>query len=133
MAQKGQEEFAATGKRKTAIARVRLRKGSGAIVVNHKALEEYFGRATLPIVVQQPFGVTQTEKQFDAAVKVSGGGPSGQAEAIRHGIARALLLVNPEFRKGLKGAGYLTRDPRAKERKKYGHKKARKSFQYSKR
>ena len=130
---KASEEIVTTGKRKTAIARVRMRPGTGNIVVNQRTLEEYFRRATLPIVVQQPFVATQTEKQYDGAVNVCGGGPAGQADAVRHGIARALLQANAEFRKPLKSAGYLTRDPRAKERKKYGHKKARKSFQFSKR
>ncbi len=133
MVRKQIEEFAATGKRKCSVARVHLRPGKGHIVVNQRALDEYFGRETLPIVVRQAFAVTGTEKQFDTFVNVFGGGPSGQADAIRHGIARALLLFNPELRKALKSFRLLTRDPRIKERKKYGHKKARKSFQFSKR
>jgi small subunit ribosomal protein S9 len=126
-------EFVATGKRKCAIARVRLRAGKGDIVINSRTLRQYFGPETFSIVVRQPLTTTETAEQFDILVNVQGGGPSGQAEAIRHGIARALIAVDPEHRKSLKSAGYLTRDPRIKERKKYGHKKARKSFQFSKR
>lgn len=133
MVRKQIEEYIATGKRKAAVARVRLRPGSGQVVINKRALEHYFGREIHPIVVRQPFAVTGTEQQFDVMVNVFGGGPTGQAEAIRHGIARALLRVNPDHRKALKTLRLLTRDPRITERKKYGHKKARKSFQFSKR
>lgn len=126
-------EFAATGKRKEAIARVRMTAGSGSIVVNSLALEQYFCRQTLPLLVRQPFDATNTNGQFDVAVNVYGGGLAGQAVAVRHGISRALLLASADYRKALKSAGLLTRDARVKERKKYGHKKARKRFQYSKR
>lgn len=127
------EEFSATGKRKESIARVRLRHGDGKVAVNEKALEEYFGRQTLPMVVRQPFVVTNMLGKFDAHCLVDGGGITGQADALRHGIARALLEYDAGLRKPLKDAGFLTRDSRIKERKKYGHKKARKSFQFSKR
>ena len=133
MVRKQIEAYAATGKRKCSVARVQLRPGKGDIIINKRTLEEYFGREILPIVVRQPFVVTGTEKQFDTSVNVFGGGTTGQAEAIRHGIARALLVFNPELRKAMKTLHLLTRDPRVKERKKYGHKKARKSFQFSKR
>ncbi|MBI4365405.1 MAG: 30S ribosomal protein S9 [Deltaproteobacteria bacterium] len=126
-------EYTATGKRKEAIARVRMTAGSGSIVVNALALEQYFGRPILPMLVKQPFDLTGTLGRFDVAVTVAGGGQSGQAVAVRHGIARALLSVSADYRKPLKAAGLLTRDSRIKERKKYGHKKARKRFQYSKR
>lgn len=127
------EEYVATGKRKEAIARIRLRPGTGSFVVNARALEEYFGRNTLPIVARQPFTVTNMLGKFDVHALVDGGGIAGQAEALRHGIARALVEYSAELKKTLRGAGLLTRDSRIKERKKYGHKKARKSFQYSKR
>lgn len=133
MARKQIEEYVATGKRKCSVARVRLRPGKGEFVINKRTLENYFGREIHPIVVRQPFTVTGTEQQFDVSVNVFGGGTTGQAEAIRHGIARALLLVNPDLRKALKSLRLLTRDPRVVERKKYGHKKARKGFQFSKR
>ncbi|MBI2346713.1 MAG: 30S ribosomal protein S9 [Deltaproteobacteria bacterium] len=126
-------EYTATGKRKEAIARVRLQSGAGNIVINERALEEYFGRATLPLIVRQPFEVTGTQGKFDAKIHVIGGGIAGQAVAVRHGIARALLQVDGDYRKPLKAAAFLTRDSRVKERKKYGRKKARKRFQYSKR
>lgn len=125
--------FAATGKRKTSIARVRMAPGTGQIVVNKKAYETYFGRQALQMIVQQPFKVTGTAGRFDIAANICGGGVAGQADALKHGIAKALLSMNPDYRKPLKKAGLLTRDPRIKERKKYGHKKARKRFQYSKR
>lgn len=125
--------FAATGKRKTSIARVRMIPGAGSIVVNQRAYETYFGRPALQMVVQQPFKVTGTVGRFDITANIGGGGLSGQADALKHGIARALLSMNPDYRKPLKKAGFLTRDARIKERKKYGHKKARKRFQYSKR
>jgi small subunit ribosomal protein S9 len=127
------EAHVATGKRKSAVARVRLRLGDGKIVVNTRALDDYFGRETSRMIVNQPFDVTETRGQYDASVKVGGGGVSAQATAIRHGITRALLLANPEFRPVLKRAGFITRDPREVERKKYGRHKARKRPQYSKR
>lgn len=133
MVKKQDNEIWATGKRKSACARVIMKPGEGKVVINAKALEEYFGRPVHPIVVKQPFAATKTENQYDVFVNVHGGGPNGQAEATRHGIARALLLINPEHRKALKEDGLLTRDPRVVERKKYGHKKARRSFQFSKR
>lgn len=125
--------YQATGRRKTSVARVLLTSGKGNVVVNERPLQDYFGRETARMVVLQPFQVTQTLGNFDAAVNVQGGGISGQAGAIRHGITRALMQVNPEFRSPLKKAGFVTRDPRAVERKKYGHHKARKRPQYSKR
>ncbi len=125
--------FAATGKRKTSVARVRLIPGGGKIVVNHKALDEYFGRPTSRMVVHQPLELTKTEGQYDVLVNVEGGGISAQASAIRHGITRALIEANPSHRPELKKAGYVTRDPREVERKKYGRHKARKRPQYSKR
>jgi small subunit ribosomal protein S9 len=123
----------ATGRRKTSIARVFLRPGKGAISINGRSLKEYFGRETARMIVLQPFDVTQTGGGFDIEVNVTGGGSSGQAGAIRHGITRALMQVNSEFRSPLKKAGFVTRDPRAVERKKYGRHKARKRPQYSKR
>jgi small subunit ribosomal protein S9 len=123
----------ATGRRKTSVARVFLRQGKGAISINGRSLEEYFGRETARMIVLQPFDVTQTGGGFDIAVNVTGGGSSGQAGAIRHGITRALMQMNSEFRSPLKKAGFVTRDPRAVERKKYGRHKARKRPQYSKR
>ena len=123
----------ATGRRKTSVARVFLKHGKGIIKINDRTLQEYFGRETARMIVLQPFDVTQTTGSFDIDINVSGGGSSGQAGAIRHGITRALMLVNPEFRPPLKKAGFVTRDPRAVERKKYGRYKARKRPQYSKR
>jgi small subunit ribosomal protein S9 len=123
----------ATGRRKTSVARVCLRQGKGAISINGRSLEQYFGRETARMIVQQPFDVTQTGGGFDIDVNVTGGGSSGQAGAIRHGITRALMQMNSEFRSPLKKAGFVTRDPRAVERKKYGRHKARKRPQYSKR
>lgn len=128
-----EKAFSATGRRKTSVARVRLRQGKGLITINSRSLQEYFGRETARMIVLQPFDVTQTGTSFDVEVNVKGGGSSGQAGAIRHGITRALMQVNPEFRPPLKKAGFVTRDPRAVERKKYGHHKARKRPQYSKR
>jgi small subunit ribosomal protein S9 len=107
--------------------------GTGNIIVNQRTYEQYFGRPALQMIVQQPFKATGTVGRFDIAANIGGGGMAGQADALKHGIARALLLMNPDYRKPLRKAGYLTRDPRIKERKKYGHKKARKRFQYSKR
>ena len=122
-----------TGKRKNAVARTRIYKGTGKITVNDRAFEEYFPRKTLQMIVQQPLKITRAMDKFDIAINVSGGGVAGQAQAVRHGIARALLLVDPELRTTLKRAGFLTRDARKKERKKYGQKGARARYQYSKR
>jgi len=124
---------AATGKRKTAVARVRLLPGDGKVTVNRRTLDEYFGRPTLRMIVNQPFELTSTKGSFDVAANVAGGGVSAQASAIRHGITRALMEANPDFRPALKKAGFVTRDPREVERKKYGRHKARKRPQYSKR
>jgi small subunit ribosomal protein S9 len=123
----------ATGRRKTSVARIFLRHGKGTIRINDRSLEAYFGRETARMIVLQPFDVTQTSASFDIEVNVRGGGTSGQAGAIRHGITRALIQANQEFRSPLKKAGFVTRDPRAVERKKYGRHKARKRPQYSKR
>lgn len=125
--------FYATGRRKTSVARVYLKQGKGSVVVNEQTLENYFGRETARMIVLQPFQVTHTLGNFDAEVNVRGGGISGQAGAIRHGITHALLQASPDFRSPLKKAGFITRDPRAVERKKYGRHKARKRPQYSKR
>lgn len=122
-----------TGKRKDAVARVWLRPGKGEYKVNRRSLESYFPRETLRMVIQQPFELTQTSGKFDVLVNVSGGGMSGQAGAIRHGITRALLEVDTSFRPVLKKAGLITRDSRIVERKKYGRKGARAKFQFSKR
>ena len=127
------EQLYGTGRRKTSVARVRLVPGNGRIVVNGKPLEEYFGRPVLQTLVRAPLATTKSEDRFDVIANVKGGGPSGQAGALRHGIARALLGVDDEFRVPLKRAGFLTRDPRMKERRKYGLKKARKAPQFSKR
>ncbi len=123
----------ATGKRKCAIAQVRMKPGAGQITVNRRAIEEYFGRETSRMIVGQPFDVTETQGRYDLAINVRGGGVSAQASAIRHGIARALIAADPEMRPALKKVGYLTRDSREVERKKYGRHKARKRPQYSKR
>jgi small subunit ribosomal protein S9 len=128
-----EKTITATGRRKTSVARVFLKQGKGLIKINDRSLEEYFGRETARMVVLQPFDLTQTKGSFDIDVNVQGGGTSGQAGAIRHGITRALMQVNAEFRSPLKKAGFVTRDPRAVERKKYGRHKARKRPQYSKR
>lgn len=125
--------ISATGRRKTAVARVRLVPGQGDVKVNRVSIEQYFGRPTSRMVVQQPFEATGTAGQYDTMANVTGGGLSAQAAAIRHGITRALMLVKPELRPQLKKAGYVTRDPREVERKKYGRHKARKRPQYSKR
>jgi len=126
-------EYMATGRRKTSVARVRLVPGSGRIVINGREMSAYLDRPTLETVVRQPLRVTETEGRFDVFANVVGGGVTGQAGAVRHGIARALLLVDQEYRRPLKQAGLLTRDPRMKERRKYGLKKARKAPQFSKR
>jgi small subunit ribosomal protein S9 len=122
-----------TGRRKTATARVFLRPGSGEMSVNGRTLEDYFHNPTLRMIVKQPLLVTETAEKYDLVATVSGGGNSGQAGAVRHGIARALIESDPELRERLKAAGFLTRDPRKKERKKYGQKGARARFQFSKR
>jgi small subunit ribosomal protein S9 len=122
-----------TGRRKTSVARVRLLPGDGEIIVNGKPMADYFGRTAAVGSIRLPFRVTQTEGRYSASVLVSGGGISGQAGAIRHGIARALLSAHPDARPALREAGLLTRDPRAKERKKYGLKRARKAPQFTKR
>lgn len=127
------QTYLSTGKRKSAIAQVRLSPGEGRILVNQRPLDEYFGRETSRMIVNQPFEVTEIRGRFDVAVNVRGGGVAAQASAIRHGISRALLTVDPELRPSLKRAGYLTRDSREVERKKYGRHKARKRPQYSKR
>jgi small subunit ribosomal protein S9 len=126
-------EFYGTGRRKSATARVYLRPGAGEFKVNRSPIDIYFKNETLRMVIRQPLQLTDTLGKFDVVVNVEGGGPSGQAGAVRHGIARALCEFNIELRKRLKKAGLLTRDPRAKERKKYGQKGARKRFQFSKR
>ncbi|WP_320172304.1 30S ribosomal protein S9 [Maridesulfovibrio sp.] len=123
----------ATGRRKNAVARTRLYQGSGAILVNGKPYEEYFPRKTLQMIVQQPLKLTKTLGKFDIKVNADGGGVAGQAQAVRHGISRALIELDPELRPVLKRAGLLTRDARKKERKKYGQPGARAKYQYSKR
>ncbi len=128
-----QVQYLGTGRRKKSIARVRLLPGTGNITVNKRDVEEYFGLETLKMIVRAPMVLTDTLSKFDVKVNVIGGGTTGQAGAIRHGIARALLIANPELRPALKKAGYLTRDPRMKERKKYGLKAARRAPQFSKR
>jgi small subunit ribosomal protein S9 len=133
MAEAKAPEFLGTGRRKTSVARVRLTTGTGKITVNNRTFENYFPMDTLRGQVTQPLTVTGTGDKFDVRVNVSGGGPNGQAGAVRHGIARALLTVDASFRTALKADGLLTRDPRMKERKKYGQPGARKRFQYSKR
>ena len=122
-----------TGKRKDAVARVWIKKGSGQITVNKKPVEKYFARPTLQMIIQQAFSRTSTEDQFDVMATVKGGGLSGQAGAVRHGLSKALTLFDGELRGALKAAGFLTRDSRVVERKKYGKPKARRSFQFSKR
>lgn len=128
-----QAQYLGTGRRKSAVARVRLVPGSGKVTINKKDMDEYFGFETLKMIVRQPLVLTKTEGSYDVLVNVNGGGYTGQAGAIRHGISRALLKVNPEYRPALKKAGFLTRDPRMKERKKYGLKAARRAPQFSKR
>ena len=125
--------IAATGRRKESVARVRLIEGSGKVVINERPIEDYFKTETLRTVALQPFAVTKTAGKFDVKANVSGGGISGQAGAIRLGISRALLIFDLNLKKLLRTSGFLTRDPRAKERKKYGQKRARKKFQYTKR
>lgn len=127
------EAYYGTGKRKTAVARTWLKPGKGTITINQRDVDDYFRRETAKMIVEQPLVLTDTYGSFDVNVNVSGGGISGQAAAVRHGISKALLQVNPEFRTILKRAGFVTRDSRIKERKKYGQKGARAHFQYSKR
>jgi small subunit ribosomal protein S9 len=122
-----------TGRRKTSVARVRLVPGEGNVIINGREMQAYFGLKTLELIVRQPLNLTETVDKYDVIAKVEGGGASGQAGAIRHGISRALLKLDAELRPALKKAGFLTRDPREKERRKYGLKKARKASQFSKR
>jgi small subunit ribosomal protein S9 len=126
-------EYYGTGRRKTSTARVYLRPGAGDVKVNRKPFDRYFPNETLRMIIRQPLQLTETTNKFDLVINVSGGGPAGQAGAIRHGITRALLEFNADLRPTLKHAGLVTRDPRIKERKKYGQKGARKRFQFSKR
>jgi small subunit ribosomal protein S9 len=126
-------QYYGTGRRKTSTARVYLRPGSGEVKVNHKPFDRYFPNETLRMIIRQPLQLTETAGKFDLVINVSGGGPAGQAGAIRHGITRALIEFNADLRPTLKHAGLVTRDPRIKERKKYGQKGARKRFQFSKR
>ena len=133
MAKSEKVVFLGTGRRKSSIARVRLVEGKGNITINGKSIDEYFGEETLRVIVKQPLTVTNTLSKYDVIAKVQGGGFSGQAGAVRHGIARALNEANEEYRPALKSNGFLTRDSRKKERKKYGLKKARKAPQFSKR
>ena len=125
--------FYGTGRRKTSVARVRLYAGTGSVKINGRDIDDYFGLDTLKLIVRQPLHLTGTEEKFDIECRVSGGGVTGQAGAIRHGIARALVKADPELRPAVKKAGFLTRDPRMKERKKYGLKAARRAPQFSKR
>ena len=125
--------FYGTGRRKKSVARVRVYAGTGKITINDRDIDDYFGLETLKLIVRQPLALTGTTEKFDIVVRVAGGGVTGQAGAIRHGVARALLEFNPELRGELKKAGFLTRDPRMKERKKYGLKGARRAPQFSKR
>ncbi len=129
----GKPFFYGTGRRKSSVARVRVYSGTGKITINNRDIDDYFGLETLKLIVRQPFAVTGTEGKFDIICTVTGGGVTGQAGAIRHGIARALLQFDEELRPELKKAGLLTRDPRMKERKKYGLKAARRAPQFSKR
>ena len=133
MAKKANGKFYGTGRRKSSIARVYLVPGTGNITINKRSLDEYFGLETLKMVVRQPLAATETADKFDVLVNVHGGGTTGQAGAIRHGISRALLQADAEYRPVLKKAGFLTRDPRMKERKKPGLKAARRAPQFSKR
>jgi len=126
-------QYYGTGRRKTAVARVYLRPGTGAIKVNRREFEAYFPNRVLKMIIRQPLAITETAEKFDIMVNVGGGGMAGQAGAIRHGLSRALLEFNPELRPKLKSAGFLTRDAREVERKKYGQPKARRRFQFSKR
>jgi small subunit ribosomal protein S9 len=127
------QQYYGTGRRKTSTARVYLRPGGGEVQINRKSFEQYFPNETLRMIIRQPLQLTETASKFDILVNVVGGGPAGQAGAIRHGITRALIEFNTDLRRTLKQAGLVTRDPRIKERKKYGQKGARKRFQFSKR
>ena len=127
------DRFYGTGRRKTSVARVWMKPGSGRVVVNRRSFEDYFPRETLRMIIAQPLQITNTFGQFDLIVTVKGGGPTGQAGAVRHGLARALSRFDDTLRSPLKKAGLLTRDPRMRERKKYGQPGARQKFQYSKR
>ena len=133
MAKKAENKYYATGRRKSSVARVYLVPGSGKVTINKRDMDDYFGLETLKLIVNQPFEATSTQGKFDVIVTVKGGGFTGQAGAIRHGIARALCVADAENRPALKKAGFLTRDPRMKERKKYGLKAARRAPQFSKR
>ncbi|MCA1633150.1 MAG: 30S ribosomal protein S9 [Acidobacteria bacterium] len=126
-------QYYGTGRRKTSTARVYLRPGTGEIKINRKAFDNYFPNQALRMIISQPLKLTGTDEKFDIIVNVAGGGPAGQAGAVRHGITRALMVFNSDLRPALKQAGLVTRDPRIKERKKYGQKGARKRFQFSKR
>ena len=126
-----QQYFYGTGRRKSSVARVRVYPGSGKITINGRDIDDYFGLETLKLIVRQPLALTETAEQFDIVCTVAGGGVTGQAGAIRHGLSRALLVFNPELRPVLKKAGFLTRDPRMKERKKYGLMAARRAPQFS--
>ena len=128
-----EEKYYATGKRKSSIARVWLKSGNGQIMVNRQPLDDYFGRAILRMVIEQPLTLTETIGKFDIDINVSGGGHAGQAGAIKHGISKALMAYNQDLRPTLKKAGFITRDSRVKERKKYGRRSARARFQFSKR
>ena len=128
-----QWEFQAVGRRKTSVARIWMKTGSGQILINDRPMEKYFARKTLQMIIKQPFELTQTIDRFDIKANVQGGGMSGQAGAVRHGITRALIKAIPDLRSPLKKAGFVTRDDRKVERKKYGQRKARARFQYSKR
>ena len=130
---KSAERYYGTGRRKKSVARVYVMPGKGKITINKRDIDEYFGLETLKVIVRQPLVATETEGKYDILVNVKGGGYTGQAGAIRHGLSRALLKVDPEFRPTLKKEGFLTRDPRMKERKKYGLKAARRAPQFSKR
>ena len=129
----GKPYFYGTGRRKSSVARVRVYKGTGKVTINERDIDDYFGLETLKLIVRQPLAVTETGDKFDIVCRVAGGGVTGQAGAIRHGIARALLQADENYRPALKKAGLLTRDPRMKERKKYGLKGARRAPQFSKR
>ena len=133
MAKKAVNKFYGTGRRKSSVARVYLVPGTGKITINKRDIDEYFGLETLKVIVRQPLVATGTVDKYDVIVTVKGGGYTGQAGAVRHGVARALLTVDADFRPALKKEGYLTRDPRMKERKKYGLKAARRAPQFSKR
>ena len=125
--------FYSTGRRKQAVARVWMMPGSGKILINRRQLDDYFGRATSKMIIRQPLELTETLNRYDIYVNVAGGGLSGQADAIKHGITRSLMQINASFRPSLNKAGFVTRDPRIKERKKYGQRGARARFQFSKR